>query len=345
MVAHSCFAQDPAEFFGQGSCSSRLWNADIYGINTFLTKILEGIMFKLVAVAAVTIFVVGSASAASAQGAYGTAVTLGYNHFDSGAGSDSDGGTLQAETDMVIGQFSFDLAISYGRITDGGETLSKLSTDLLPKYWFSPSVGAGVYFARDSIDLDIGDVINLDSYGVEGTYRDPRFEVSVFAGRTDLDEVSGDLDARDLGFRAQVDITPEFRVFGSGVRTNLSMGGNDLNIQSVGIGGLYDFGQGLAVFGGYRNTSIEDSDFDLDTASLGLNYGMDVSGTPVVLSGEYARFSGDALGGETVDRLSVSATILLGGATQKRIPGNAITNGILKTDRNAFSGTLTSIGF
>ena len=153
-------------------------------------------------------------------------------------------------------------------------------------------------------------------------------------------------DMKDFGLRAEFEVTPQFSVFGSGIHSNLSNGGGDANINTIAVGGLYDFGNSLSVFGGYRNTSVEDTNADLDTTSLGLNYGVNAGGMPIILSGEYARIDGDSLGSSAgTDRLSISATILFGGANAVQIPGNAVTSTILKTDRNAFSATLSSIGF
>lgn len=299
--------------------------------------------FPLVASAA--LLSVCSATAGWAQSTYGTAVTLGYNYL-SADGEDADGGTLQVETDMAFGQMTLDLDLGIDTLSDSGDDISNTSVEVLPKYWFSDSFGAGAYFARDSIDLDVGDVANVDSYGLEGTYRAAGFEGSAFFGKTDLDELAGDVDVRDFGLRARFDVTPEFSVFGNGVQSNFDGGGGDFNASSVGIGAQYDFGTGFAMFGGYQNVSLDDLNGDIDTTSIGLNYGVSTGGMPVILSGEYAKINGNAAGlTEDADRLSFSATVLFGDAQNKRIPGNAVSSSLLKSDRNALSGLLSGIGF
>ncbi len=302
-------------------------------------------MNRKLPVAAATLFAIVTSQAAFAQDAYGTAVTLGYNNY-SGDSLDSDGGTIAVETEMAFGPTTLDLDFSYDRSMQDGDRLTNLSTEILPKYWFNQQVGAGVYFSRDSLDLDVGDVANLDSFGIEGTYRALGFEGSAFAGRTNLDDLSGESDVSDIGLRAQFDLSPQLSIYTNAVHSNFDITGDDFNANTLGIGGQYDFGNGLALFGGYQNASVEDVDGDLDTVSLGMNYGLDTVGMPVVLSGEYARINGDFMGESAdADRLSLSATILLGNAESRRIPGNAVTSSILKSDRTAIGGTLSAIGF
>ncbi|MGR3272363.1 porin [Thalassococcus profundi] len=292
--------------------------------------------------AAVTVCLAG---AATAQSSYGTALTLGVNNYNAD-GLDATGTTLQSETDLSFGNVTLDIDLGWDRASDDGIDVSNLSTEILPKYWFSQSAGAGVYFSRDSLDLDVGDVVNLDSYGIEGTYRSAGFEGSAFVGRTDADELAGDLDIRDIGLRARFDASPQLSLFGSGVRSNFEAGGDDVNAYSLGLGAHYDFGNGFAMFGGYQSTSIDDVDAEVGTASVGVNYALNAGGTPVILSGEYARARFDAAGfDESADRLSLSATVLFGDAREKRVPGNAVTSPLLKSDRNAVSGLISGIGF
>lgn len=303
-------------------------------------------MNKFTRVAVATIFGIGAVSAACAQDTYSTAVTLGHSTYGGDDAPELEGGTLQVETALTFGQFSLDLDIGYDRAGRDGVDLSSLSTGVVPKYWFTPQFGAGLYLARESTDLGSGDVENLDSYGLEGTYRLPAFEGSAFVGRTRVDVVADDVDVTDLGLRARMDVTPEFSVFGNAVHSIFEADGSDGTATSVGIGARYGFANGLAVFGGYQNSSAENLDGDLDTTSLGMTYGLDAGGLPVVLTAEYARIDGDSLiGSAETDRLSVGATVLFGRAQGKSVPGSAVTGNMLRSDRNAISGLLSGIGF
>ncbi|PIL11708.1 hypothetical protein P775_28635 [Puniceibacterium antarcticum] len=81
---------------------------------------------------------------------------MGYNNYNSDGGQNFDGGTAQFDTTLAFGQFSFDLDVRFDSVKQNGVSQTNLSTDLMPKYWFAPSFGVGIYFARDSVDLDPG---------------------------------------------------------------------------------------------------------------------------------------------------------------------------------------------
>lgn len=285
------------------------------------------------------------AGTAHAQQSYGAAITLGYNSYDID-GLDSDGPNINFDAAIASGAFTLDLGLGYDETGDDTGDVSNLSTMIAPKYWVTEDLGLGVYFERDSIDLDLGDTANLDSYGIEGTYRLPEFEANAFIGQTDLDELSDFVDATDIGIQGRVNVNERFSLFGKGVRSNFEADGEDITASTYGIGASYAITDALSVFGGYQNSSIDDVDADLSSTSLGIDYTYQNDFAPVVLSGEYSKLEGDALGIDSDgDRISIGVTFLLGDTKKKRLPSHTVSGDLSKPDRNAIGGTLSTIGF
>ncbi|MBV2358790.1 hypothetical protein KUH32_03310 [Thalassococcus sp. CAU 1522] len=276
---------------------------------------------------------------------YSTAVGLSYTSFNA-EGENADGISLFSETELRFGQFSADFDLGFDTLKDDGAELRNFSMALAPRYWVTDTIGLGVYVARDSIDADVGDIVNLDSYGIEATFRNAVFEGNLFVGQTDLDELSGIVDVTDLGFRVRADLGDQASLWGSGVRSTFEAGGDSLHASSFGVGADFAFTDTVSGFVSYRQSSVDDADISLDTTGFGLSYTATVGSRPVVFSGEYAKVSGDDLvTGLEGERLSIGATLLLGDARRKRTPGHTVSSSVLNGERSALSGLLGGVGF
>lgn len=289
-----------------------------------------------------------TATQALAQSSSGVALTLGYSTGEL-EDLDVDGTLLGLDVDYGNGPFTLDFDIAHRslNVDEFDDTGTVLQTEILPKYWIGPSFGLGAYLAYGNLDSDLIEDINTESYGVEGTFRSARYETSVFLGTTNSDELVGeDFDVFDAGLRLRYDVSEEFSLFGKGVNSELSADGDVLgSAQAYEIGGTYDFGSGFSAFGSLGFVGSDELESDVTARSVGMSYNLNASGRPILLSGEYSSLSGDLAGldgqGHSV---SLGATVLLGDARQKRLPGSGPSRDLGKSDRNAIDALL-DIGF
>ncbi|GGG82983.1 hypothetical protein GCM10011415_35960 [Salipiger pallidus] len=284
-------------------------------------------------------------TAAQAQMVYSTAVSGAINSVDSDLG-DGTGYELQTETDLAYGNFTADIDLGYSMVDpDDGSDLSSLTIDLLPKYWITDTWGVGAYYSRDELDLDLGDTIDLDSYGLEGSYRTSGFEASLFVGETDVDGVSG-VDTTDYGLRLRGEVGSQLTLFGNMVQSDVDTPAGDTDARSYGIGAGYAFNEQFSGFVAFQGTDVDDTDLQVRSQSIGVNYQTSVQGRPLILTGEYAHADADdGFGTGDGSRVSLGATVLFGNASSKRLPGTTVSSNALKGDRNAISGALGSVGY
>ena len=291
--------------------------------------------------------ILAMAAPAYAQTSGGAALTLGYG-LGEVEGSDFQTSLMAFDADIANGPLTFDLDLS--RAAQGGDDdfdATLFTGEILPKYWFSPTGGVGLYFSSTTVDADGVDSVTANSYGLEGTYRAAGLETSAFIGETDASDLVGDdVDITDYGLRVRYDVNTQLSLYGKGVNSDFEAGGDTASAQSYALGATYDFGNGLTTFGAHQIATSDEIDSNLHTTSLGVAYNLSAAGRPILLSGEYARYNSEVLGGDADGHnITFGATVLLGDAQAKRLPGAGATRNLAKSDRNAVDGLLSVGGF
>ena len=289
-----------------------------------------------------------ASGSAEAQTSGGAALSLGYN-FGEIEDTDFHGPIFAFDVDYGSGPFTFDLDLA--RFSTSSDDLdvdgSVLTAAVAPKYWFSPAFGLGLYLSTTRSDSNVTEDLSTNSYGVEGTYRTGNFEGSLFSGASDAEDLVGDdVTISDLGLRLRYDVNGQLSLFGKSVNTEIDTDLGDADAQAYGLGASYDFNNGLAAFGSFQKATSDDLNSDITSTSVGVSYNLDAIGRPILISGEYAHLNADLNGLDASGHnIAVGATILLGDAKSKRLPGVGASRNLAKSDRNALDALVNGIGF
>ena len=301
-------------------------------------------MSKLVLAAAGGLFL--AAPVWAQEISHSTAIGLGFNSVDL-EGDSADGLSLDLESQINHGRWTFDLHGGKSRLSENGVDLDHTSLEFAPTYWFSPNVGGGVYLSHDRYAVD-SDGIDLDSAGVELAGRQGIFSGALHLGQSDVSLDGIDLDGtmHDAGLRVKADLNEAVSFWGATTQSRFEDAGTNHDVWAYSIGGSTMFGQGFGAYASYQAAGVENTGLEMDVLAVGGSWTTEAAGNNVMLSAEYATANGDSpIGSADGDRLSLGATVLFGDAKRKRTPAHSVTSNSYGTSANAFGSALGSIGF